>query len=313
MKTPPKSYIRCSFWAENDRRYAMIKFTMKKKVSKNTDTSWGNVALWYDEMLEEKENTYQKNVILPNVLRLADIKKGETVLDLACGTGFFAREFFKKGARVIGVDISPELIEIARKNSPKEISYFVSPADSLGQVKDGSIDKVVIILAIQNIENISGVFGECKRVLKTGGKIFLIMNHPAFRIPKKSDWEFDEKSKIQYRRITEYMSESKIKIEMRPSENDSEQTISFHRPLQVYFKTLKKNGFCVTGLEEWISDKKSQSGPRATAEDKARKEFPLFLFMEAKKLLTWEFNSQVRSLHKKSPELNHFWFNSGDQ
>lgn len=257
---------------------------MKKDVSKNTETSWGNVALWYDKMLEEKGSTYQKNVILPNTLRLMDIKKRETVLDLACGTGFFAREFFKKGAKIIGADISPELIEIARKNSPKEIEYLVSPADKLRQIKDGSVDKIAIILAIQNIENISGVFGECARVLKNGGKLFLIMNHPAFRIPKKSDWEFDEKSKIQYRRIDEYLSESKTKIEMNPGKEDGENTISFHRPLQVYFKTLKKNGFCVSGLEEWISDKKSQSGPRATAEDKARKEFPLFLFIEAEKL-----------------------------
>lgn len=254
---------------------------MKKNIAKSEKTSWGNVAVWYDEMLEEKENTYQKNIILPNILRLADIKKGETILDLACGTGFFAREFFKKGARVIGVDISPELIEIAKKNSPKEISYFVSPADRLRQVKDGSVDKIAIILAIQNIENISGVFGECTRILKTGGKILLVMNHPAFRVPKQSSWEFDEKNKIQYRRISEYMSESKIKIEMRPSEDDGEQTVSFHRPLQVYFKMLKKNRFCVSGLEEWISDKKSQPGPRAESENKARKEFPLFLFTEA--------------------------------
>lgn len=255
-----------------------------KKVQKNEETSWGNVARWYDEMLEEKENTYQKNVILPNILRLMDVKKGETVLDLACGSGFFAREFFKKGTRVIGVDISPELIEIAKKNSSKEIAYFISSADSIKQVKNGTVDKIAIILAIQNIENISGVFSECSRVLKTNGKIFLVMNHPAFRIPKRSDWEFDEKNKIQYRRIGEYMSESKTKIDMHPSEDGGERTISFHRPLQTYFKMLKKNKLCVSGLEEWISDKKSQFGPRAVAEDKARKEFPLFLFIEAEKL-----------------------------
>lgn len=44
-------------------------------------TSWGKVAGWYDEMLEEKDNTYQKNIILPNILRLMDIKKDETGLE----------------------------------------------------------------------------------------------------------------------------------------------------------------------------------------------------------------------------------------
>ena len=254
-----------------------------KKIPKKTETSWGNVASWYDEMLEEKDGTYQKNVILPNILRLLDIKKGEVVLDLACGTGFFSREFFKNGAKVFGTDISPELIKIAKENSPKEIKYFISPADRLTSIGDKSVDKIVIILAVQNIENISDVFGECHRVLKTDGKLFLIMNHPAFRIPKKSSWGFDEKNKIQYRRMDEYMSESKSKIEMHPGKDGGESTVSFHRPLQSYFKMLNKNGFCVTGLEEWISDKKSQPGPRATAEDKARKEFPFFLFIETKK------------------------------
>ncbi len=254
-----------------------------KNRPKKTETSWGNVADWYDEMLEEKENTYQKNVILPNILRLINIKSGEFILDLACGTGFFAREFFKKGGKVKGVDISQELIEIARKNSPKEIEYFVSPADNLGFIKDKVVDKIVIILAIQNIENISGVFSECNRVLKNDGKIFLVMNHPTFRIPKRSSWGFDEKNKVQYRRVDEYMSESKTKIEMQPGKVGGEYTVSFHRPMQMYFKILKKNGFCVNNLEEWISDKKSQPGPRAESEDRARKEFPLFLFIEAVK------------------------------
>jgi len=254
-----------------------------KKIPKKTDTSWGNVAEWYDEMLNWENNTYQKNVILPNIIRLMDIKEKEYILDLACGSGFFAREFFKNKASVTGVDISPELIEIARKNSSKEIEYFVSPADRLASIADKSIDKIAIILAIQNIENISGVFSECHRVLKDGGKLFLVMNHPAFRIPKQSSWGFDEKNKIQYRRMDEYMSESKSKIEMYPGKDDGESTVSFHRPLQVYFKMLKKNSFCVSVLEEWISDKKSQSGPRAVSEDKARKEFPFFLFIEAKK------------------------------
>ncbi|MDE1988217.1 MAG: class I SAM-dependent methyltransferase [Patescibacteria group bacterium] len=251
--------------------------------SKKTKTSWGNVALWYDEMLEQRDNTCQKNIILPNILRLMDIKKKESILDLACGAGFFAREFLKKSGEIKGVDISRELIEIAKKNSPKEIEYFASPADDLVSVKNKTVDKIAIILAIQNIENIFSVFSECDRVLKTGGKLFLVMNHPAFRIPKQSSWEFDDKNKIQYRRIDEYMSESKTKIEMHPGKDNGERTISFHRPLQVYFKALKKNGFCVSGLEEWVSDKKSQLGPRAESENKARKEFPLFLFIEAKK------------------------------
>ena len=104
----------------------------------------------------------------------------------------------------------------------------------------------------------------------------------AFRVPKNSNWDFDEKKKIQYRRVDAYLSEMTIPIDMNPGQTNSKKTISFHRSFQYYFKLLSKNGFAVSRLEEWISNKKSQKGPRGAAEDKARKEFPLFLFLEAK-------------------------------
>jgi ubiquinone/menaquinone biosynthesis C-methylase UbiE len=252
-------------------------------MDKKNKTSWGNVAGWYNDLLEKEEGTYQKDVILPNILRLLDIKKGEVVLDLACGQGFFSREFFKAGAEVVGADISSELIDIAKRNSPEGIKFVTAPADDLSFLSAGSVSKITIILAIQNIENLNGVLKECERVLKSKGKLFLVMNHPAFRIPKQSSWDWDDENKVQYRRIDEYLTESRVEIQMHPGDKPSECTVSFHRPLQVYFKALRKNGFYAEGLEEWISHKKSEPGPRAVAENKIRKEIPIFLFIQAVK------------------------------
>lgn len=248
-------------------------------------TSWDKSAKWYEELLASGD-TYQARVILPNIIRLLNIKKGEVVLDLACGPGFFSQAIYNAGAKVIGVDMSKNFIEMARKNSPKEIDFHVSSGDKLPFLKDKSIDKIVIILAIQNIENINDVFRECRRVLKPSGKLLLAMNHPGFRIPQYSSWGWDEEEKIQYRRIDKYLSESSAKIQMHPGDNPKEHTISFHRPLQVYFKSLNKNIFFISRLEEWISDKTSEAGPRAKAEDQSRKEIPLFLFIEGVKFDT---------------------------
>lgn len=247
------------------------------------DTSWGKVSNWYDEYLE-KDNTFQSRVILPNLLRLLNIKKGTNVLDLACGQGYFSEAFIRAGASVIGVDISPELISVA-KEKVKGAQFFASPAHKLLFIKTESVDEVVIILAIQNIENISEVFREVKRVLKPQGKFFLVLNHPAFRIPGASAWGFDEAENIQYRRIDSYMTESKHEIDMHPgSKGKKEITVSFHRPLQVYFKTLANAGFAVTRLEEWNSHRESEPGLRKKSEDKARKEFPMFLYLEMKSI-----------------------------
>jgi SAM-dependent methyltransferase len=277
-------------------------------------TSWGNVAEWYDESLEKRGGTYQKEVILPHVLRLVGTEP-KTILDLACGQGFFSRELARANAahKICASDISSELIALAKKNpdpTTKNIEYHVRPATDISFCKDKSVDTVLISLAIQNIEQVGDVFQECSRVLKEGkgvadsGQLILILNHPAFRIPKRSSWEWrsaDESADSrrtradggqevngnakQYRRLDGYMSETSEKIDMTPGEkSDKEYTVSFHRPLQVYVKTLAKAGFAITKLEEWISHKKSEPGPRANEEDRMRKEIPMFLMIEARKL-----------------------------
>lgn len=212
------------------------------------------------------------------------IRKGERVLDLACGQGFFTRAFHLVGAEVAGVDISSELVERAKKQSPKEVRYFVRSADDLAVFQDNYFEKITIVLALQNIEAPHKVFKECSRILAPKGSLYLVLNHPAFRIPKASSWGFDEESKTQYRRIDRYLSESKELIDMNPSKPGTATTISFHRPLQYYFKVLANAGFAVARLEEWLSHRESEKGPRKAAEDRARKEIPLFLFLEAQKL-----------------------------
>jgi ubiquinone/menaquinone biosynthesis C-methylase UbiE len=246
----------------------------------NKQTSWGKVADWYDNLVEN-ENSYQSKLILPNLTRLLEAKKGEKIVDLACGQGFFAREIARLGAKVIGIDISSELIDLAKQD--KSVEYHVSPAHKLDFLQQESVDKVLITLSLQNIENVQEVIAEVNRVLKLNGKLFIVLNHPAFRIPKASAWGWDEGRKIQFRKLDSYISESKEQIQMHPGDRPWEKTISFHRPLQFYFKTLSKNGFYVSKLEEWCSHKTSEPGPKKAAEDKARHEFPLFLFLEAVK------------------------------
>lgn len=250
------------------------------------ETSWGKVADWYDDLLESDSNTFQKSIILPNLLKLIELKKGELLLDIACGQGFFTREFAKTGADVSAIDISKELIKKASEKNELGIKYSVSPADNLS-FGDNFFDKVSMILAIQNVENTQKVFSEVGRVLKKGGKAYFILNHPCFRVPKKSDWGFDNKKGVQYRKIEAYMSDIMTKIDMNPGEKDSKKkkfTISFHKSLQSYFSFFKKAGLVVSDIEEWSSDKKSEPGPRQKAEDRARKEIPLFLLIELVKI-----------------------------
>lgn len=234
------------------------------------DTSWGKVSTWYDDVVNDADS-YQSQVILPNILRLVAPHKGMNILDLACGQGFFSKAL--EVANVVGVDIGGELVNLAKKNVKGH--FFVSPSHKLDMIQDGTVDTTICILALQNIEKLNETIAEVKKKLVPGGRFIIVLNHPAFRIPKNSSWGFEGEK--QYRRIDAYMSESSSEIDMHPGAKEKVTTVSFHRPLQVYFKALNKNGFAVTKLEEWISHKNSQEGPKKAEEDRMRKEIPMFL------------------------------------
>lgn len=257
---------------------------MKKK-----DTSWDSFAVWYDGMVADNDS-YQARVIAPNLHRLMNLRAGEKVLDLACGTGFFSGVFAHVVGpkNVVGVDIGKHLISIAKKNN-SEIDFKVSSASNLSAFASNHFDKIAIVLAIQNISEVKAMLQEIGRVLKSNGSVYIVMNHPAFRVPKRSGWGFDETLGRQYRRIDGYLYESKEEIDMKPGssrgESSDEITFSFHRPIQYYAKLFAAAGFAIVCLEEWISHKRSQSGPRQKEEDRVRSEIPLFLFMEIRKIV----------------------------
>ena len=93
---------------------------------------------------------------------------------------------------------------------------------------------------------------------------------------------------MQYRKVEKYLSEINIPIELAPFKGTKETkkvtTITFHRSLQWYMKAFRNAGFAITNIEEWISHKTSQPGPRQHAEDTARKEIPMFMAIELKKV-----------------------------
>lgn len=254
-----------------------------KNNNKSKETGWGKVASWYDAHLQD-DDTYHAQVITPNLTRLINLKKDESLLELGCGQGFILEKFLSQSKHLTGVDIGKELIEIA-KNKNKNIEYVVGSAEDPQIFLDKKFDVIIIVLAIQNMKHLPLVVENISRLLKQNGRAYLVLNHPAFRIPQHSTWMFTEDKKTQMRVVDLYMSEKEISIDMNPGQKDNKKiTPSFHRPLQVYSKAFSKQGFAITKIEEWMSHKKSQPGPQAEAENKARKEFPMFMCLELKRI-----------------------------
>lgn len=253
------------------------------------DTSWNEVAEWYKGVVTSS-GSFQENVLLPNILRLLKpyTNEAKVIADIACGTGYFSERLAKQGGHVIGVDAGPQLIAIAKEHGRSldtaagmrgTVTYHVAQATSL-PIETQSVDAIICVLAIQNIENVREAVSEWARILKPEGTVTIVLNHPSFRIPKGSSWVWNETQQAQYRRIDTYMSESAHEIEMNPGKGGTIKTHSFHRPLQWYSKLFASYQFSIIKIEEWISHKESQNGPRKKEEDRIRKEIPLFMCMQ---------------------------------
>jgi 2-polyprenyl-3-methyl-5-hydroxy-6-metoxy-1,4-benzoquinol methylase len=244
---------------------------------------WQNVAGWYSNYLEGAD-TYQETVVFPGVLKLLGLKPGVSCLDIACGEGSFAAKLAASRVRVTGFDAAPALVERAKRHVPQG-EFLVGDAQHFPAALRGrDFDAATCILAIQNIPDAAAVLKEAAAILKPGAPLVLVTNHPCFRIPRQSSWGFDDANKTQFRRVDRYLTPLDVPIIMNPGRGQGRPvtTTTYHRPISAYIATLAAAGFVVDALEEWISNRVSDSGPRAKAENRAREEFPLFLAIRAR-------------------------------
>ena len=244
-------------------------------------TVWDQAARWYDSVVGEEGSYYQKEVIIPRTLEMLDLQKGDRVLDLACGQGVFSRFLYSKGIKAEGLDSSGELIRCAQSRSDQGIPFHIGDSREPDVLKGEKFDAVVCILAIQNIDTLEPVFRNVTGWLKPKGRFIMVMTHPCFRIPRQTHWGWDEQKKLEYRRVDLYATETPIPILTPPMVVSDVYTMTYHRPLQSYFKALSVAGLAVDGLEEWVSNKVSQPGKRSRAENRSRNEIPLFLALRA--------------------------------
>lgn len=244
------------------------------------DTSWQKISSWYDDIVGDNGHYYHQQVVLPNLLRLMKLRDTDRLLDLACGQGVLARAI-PKNVDYTGVDLSPDLIKEAKtKDTNKNHRYVV--ADVLNPMNtDMRFDWITVVLAIQNVKSPFRLIANAKKLLDKNGRMAIVLNHPCFRIPKMSDWDFDEQKRIQYRKIYGYMKPKVIGITAHPGKAVSAETTSYHYPLSAYAEFLEDNGMGIEIMEEWMSNKKSEGG-RAKEEDAAREEFPMFMCLVAR-------------------------------
>jgi SAM-dependent methyltransferase len=204
------------------------------------------LAQRYDELVQQDGLIH--SIVLPPLLQLMGSVEGLEVCDLACGNGVVARELAKCGASLVGVDLSEEMLSIARryeKADPLGIRFQYDDAHSLETLADMSMDIVVCNLALTDIpEPLAAAAQAVHRVLRPGGIFVYCLPHPCFQAPG-STWIQPDGEERTVARVEGYFREGPWHSKRQYSGLNG----GYHRMLSTLLNTLTA---CGLGFESSV-------------------------------------------------------------
>ncbi|MFE9020700.1 class I SAM-dependent methyltransferase [Streptomyces sp. NPDC007808] len=224
----------------------------------------------YDEIGEAFEGFKSLPLIrygeVPSFLGMVGDVRGKSVLDAACGTGFYSREFKRRGAGdVFGVDISAEMIAAARgieQRAPLGVRYEVGDVAELRPV-ERPFDIAVGVQCLNYAEDRAAMERMCRNIhrsLVPGGEFFVLGQKPdyGFDCPSLERYGFrceptgEESGTGPRVRVTALLDPEPITI------------VSTVPRREVYEESLRAAGFREV---EWVPLRVSDAGVRDFGED----------------------------------------------
>ncbi|MEA9357052.1 class I SAM-dependent methyltransferase [Bacteriovorax sp. PP10] len=139
--------------------------------------AYEKIAEGFSERAPAKaENAYIEQPAMRNAVGNV---RGMKIFEAGCGPGILAEYLVHEGAKVVAFDVSPKMIELAKKRVPQNATFFVADmAKHLPVDQDGQFDMVVASLSIDYIENWAIPLSEFYRLLKPKGKFIFTIQHP---------------------------------------------------------------------------------------------------------------------------------------
>jgi len=129
----------------------------------------------YDSWFDDPKGSFIDRIETELAFRLLQVEPGMKVLDIGCGTGNFSIKLAKMGCQVTGVDISDEMLRLARSkagNQGLDIEFVCM--DILGLAfADDSFHAVVSMAAFEFIPDVPKAFAEMLRVVRPAGQVLV--------------------------------------------------------------------------------------------------------------------------------------------
>jgi SAM-dependent methyltransferase len=112
------------------------------------------------------------------ILDLVGDVRGRDVLDAGCGNGRKAKELLARGAKVVGIDNDPQVVEQVRSRHPGVRVLLADLRQPMRTLDTHSFDLVVASLVLHYLRDWDGVLSEFHRVLRPAGRLVISIHHP---------------------------------------------------------------------------------------------------------------------------------------
>jgi 2-polyprenyl-3-methyl-5-hydroxy-6-metoxy-1,4-benzoquinol methylase len=178
------------------------------------------------------------------ILDLVGPVAGLDVLDVACGHGRITRELARRGANVLGVDISAKLIShalVAERTEPLGIGYHRANVSAVGSLRTDAFDLVVCHFGLSDIDDLDGAVAAISAALRRDGRFVFSILHPCFGGGKDiaSSWP-TAGSYYDEGHWTAHLARSTLR----------RQVGAHHRMLSTYFGSLRRAGLWLDAVSE---------------------------------------------------------------
>lgn len=210
--------------------------------------------IFFDGYKRIRENAVNANILfeIPALLSMMPDLTGKRVLDLGCGFGEHCKMFVERGAaKVVGVDISRKMLEIAQQeNSDPKITYLNMAMEDIGQLKE-SFDIVISSLAFHYVEDFPGVVKNIYSLLDANGVFLFSQEHPMVTCHSGGNrWTRDENGEKIHVNISNYGIEG-----LRESTWFVDHVKVYHRTFSSIVNTLIETGFTIEKMIEPLPTK----------------------------------------------------------